>query len=500
MKSALNMNEVSTLSTVLLSNLDEGIFFSKISGFIMDHFEDYKAQVFEVYQDGSTELRAENGQMINNGVRYEKGQGLSGYVARMKRAYYSNSKRDPLLATTKRDEVVENEICVPVICDGTVIGTVHVQTNNADRKFSESDITVINEILASIEKPIANMKMYLIAKNLNRELMNKIELKEKELSERGPATLKLKASQEKVELIGHSSALVKVLGMAKKVAGEDFPVMIFGDGGSGKKSLARKIHEMSARKEHASVLIHCSALDSAVVDIELFGEVDRPGLIEKANGGTLILDDVTHLPLTIQTKLLRAIVSGEIYRIGSKVPTAVNFRIVTTSKTQIEEAVEEGKFLSDLYYRLNIVAINMPNLKERAEDIKILSEHFLNNGKSSENNKMLTSKAIEKLAAYSWPGNIRELRNIMERTYILTEDRYIDEHHLPELHCEEKVVEEVQVDYTEMTLHDLEKLHIVRTLEHLSGNKTRAAKALGITVKTLYNKLHSYGLVQAKSE
>src|SRR5690606_7054961 len=132
---------------------------------IMDHFEDYKAQVFEVYQDGSTELRAENGQMVNNGVRYEKGQGLSGYVARMKRAYYSNSKRDPLLATTKRDDVVENEICVPVICDGTVIGTIHVQTNNADRKFSEADIAAINEILTSIEKPIANMKMYLIAKN-----------------------------------------------------------------------------------------------------------------------------------------------------------------------------------------------------------------------------------------------------------------------------------------------------------------------------------------------
>lgn len=500
MKSALNVNEMSTLSTILLSNLDEGIFFSQISGFIMDHFEEYKAQVFEVFPDGSTLLRAENGKMIEDGVRYEKGQGLSGYVARMKRAYYSNSKRDPLLATTKRDEVVENEICVPVICDGTVIGTIHVQSDNVERKFSESDIAVINEILTSIEKPIANMKMYLIAKNLNRELLSKIELKEKELNERGPLAVKNKNHLEKVELIGHSSALVKVLGMAKKVANEDFPVMIFGEGGAGKKSLARKIHEMSARKDHAIVLIHCSALDSAVVDIELFGEVDRPGLIEKANGGTLILDDVTHLPLNIQTKLLRAIVSGEIYRVGSKVPTAVNFRIITTSKIAIDEAVEEGKFLSDLYYRLNIVSINMPNLKERAEDIKILSEHFLNHGKNSEDNKMLTSKAIEKLAAYSWPGNIRELRNIMERTYILTEDRYIDEHHLPELQSEEKIVEEVQVDYSEMTLHDLEKMHIVRTLEHLSGNKTRAAKALGITVKTLYNKLHSYGLVQAKTE
>src|SRR5690606_16483379 len=120
-------------------------------------------------------------------------------------------------------------------------------------------------------------------------------------------------------------ALVKVLGMAKKVATEDFPVMIIGEGGSGKKTLARKIHEMSGRKDHQAVLIHCSALDSAIADIELFGEVDRPGLIEKANGGTLILDEVAFLPLTIQTKLLRAIVSGELYRVGSKIPTAVNF-------------------------------------------------------------------------------------------------------------------------------------------------------------------------------
>lgn len=500
MKSALNLNEMSTLSTVLLSNLDEGIFFSRISQFMTDHFGEYKTQVFEVFADGSTTLRAENGKMLEQGISYDKGQGLSGYVARMKRAYYSNSKRDPLLATTKRDEVVENELCVPVICDGTVICTIHVQANNADRKFSDADIAMVNEILSHIEKPIANMKMYLIAKNLNRELLNKIEQKEKELELRGPATLKTKAAQEKVEIIGHSSALVKVLGMAKKVASEDFPVLIIGEGGSGKKSLARKIHEMSGRKDHAAVLIHCSALDPAVVDIELFGEVDRPGLIEKANGGTLILDEVTYLPLTIQTKLLRAIVSGELYRVGSKIPTAVNFRIVTTSKVAIDEAVEEGKFLSDLYYRLNIVSLNMPNLKERAEDIKILSEHFLNNGRSQEENKMLTSKAIEKLAAYSWPGNIRELRNIMERTYILTEDRYIDEQHLPELQVEEKVIEEVQIDYSEMTLHDLEKSHIVRTLEHLSGNKTRAAKSLGITVKTLYNKLHSYGLVVAKTE
>jgi Nif-specific regulatory protein len=147
------------------------------------------------------------------------------------------------------------------------------------------------------------------------------------------------------------------------------------------------------------------------------------------------------------------------------------------------------------------VGIAMPSLSERQDDIKVLSEYFLNLGKKSEDFKILTSKAIEKLSTYNWPGNIQELRNIMERTYILAEDKYVDEQHLPRLIAEEVAeVEEEAQNFSEMTLHSLEKLHICRTLDHLDGNKTRAAKVLGITVKTLYNKLHSYGLVNPKAE
>lgn len=500
MKNALNQNEVSTLSTVLLTNLDENVFFSKISEFVKKQFGEYKVQVFEAFEDGSTQLRAENGKVIDSGLVYDKGQGLSGYVTRIKRAYYSNSKRDPLLATTKRDACVESELCAPIIVEGMILGTIHVQSKKEDRKFSEADVEIIREILDSLESPLKNLKMYLIAKHLNRELQGQIEQKEEELKLRGPVSNNKKLGMDKVEIIGHSNAIMEVNNIAQRVAGEDFPVMLIGESGCGKKLLAKRIHSLSSRGESPVEVLHCSAIEESQMEVELFGSTERPGIFERANGGTLILDCIEELSLNIQAKVLRSLLSGEIYKVGSNAPTAVNVRIVSTNKQPLDQAVEEGRFREDLLYRLNIVKIDMPSLKERRDDIKVLSEFFMNQGKAQEDYKILTSKAVEKLVNYRWPGNIQELRNVMERTYILADDRYVDEHHLPNLAVEVMEEEAPQEDFSEMTLHELEKLHIIRTLEHLGGNKTRAAKTLGITVKTLYNKLHSYGLVQSKSE
>lgn len=500
MKRALDMNQVSTLSTVLLTNLDENVFFSKISDFVNRQFGEYKVQVFEAFEDGSTQLRAENGKLVEGGIILEKGKGLSGYVTRMKRAYYSNSKRDPLLSGVQRDEAIESELCVPVNADGMIIGTIHVQSSTEGRTFSEEDVEAVREILSEIQTPLKNLKVYLIAKHLNRELQGKIEQKDEELKMRGPAQVSKKSSSEKVEIIGHSNPILEINNIAKRIAGEDFPVMIVGESGTGKKLLARKIHSISSRAEGEVHVLHCSALDEAQVELELFGTTERQGLFEKANQGTLILDCVEELSLNIQAKVLRTLLSGEIYKAGTNIPTAVNARVVSTNKRPLDQAVEEGKFREDLVYRLNIVSIDMPSLEDRKDDVKVLSEFFMNHGKAKEDYKILTSKAVEKLMGYNWPGNIQELRNVMERTYILSDDRYVDEHHLPNLTREVKEEEPQQEEFNEMTLHDLEKIHIIRTLEHLGGNKTRAAKTLGITVKTLYNKLHSYGLVHAKSE
>ena len=146
MKSALDMDKVSTISTQLLTNLDETIFFTRLSSAIMELFKEYKVQTFEAFNDGSTLLIAENGKSITDGTEYAKGQGLSGYVVRTKRAYYSNSKRDPLLASTKRDECVESELCVPIISEGSILGTIHIQTDNSERKFSEEDVSIVLDL------------------------------------------------------------------------------------------------------------------------------------------------------------------------------------------------------------------------------------------------------------------------------------------------------------------------------------------------------------------
>jgi Nif-specific regulatory protein len=499
MKSALDVNKVSTLSNELLQNLDERVFFTKLSTIISDLFGEYKAQVFNVYQDGATELMAENGKSINDGDFYEKGQGLSGYVVRTKRAYYSNSKRDPLLATTKRDECVESELCYPLISDGQIIATIHIQSTLEDRRFNEADIEILNNLFGELETPINNMRMYLIARNLNKELETKIKEKEQELLSRGPMIGNKATTQDNIEMVGQAKSFVDIINVAKKIAKEDFPVLIAGASGTGKKMLARKIHNLSDRSGNECLVAHCSAIDEDKLELELFGSTARPGIIQRANGGTVILNSVEELTMDVQQKLLRLLISGELYNVDSKIPVAVNVRVVSATKIDLTKRVEEGLFNEDLMYRLNIMNIKMPSLKERKEDIKILAEKFLNSNISGDD-KMLTSKAIEKLGNYVWPGNIHELKNLMERTAILISEQFIDESHLPELESEAEVVEEVQEDFSEMTLHDLEKLHICKTLDHLAGNKTRAAKSLGITVKTLYNKLHSYGLVHTKTE
>ena len=495
MKTASHQNELATLSTVLLSNLDEVVFFSKLSGFIHDLMGEYKVMGFEALADGSTSLIAENGQALSSAKLLNKGQGLSGYVARMKRAYYSNSvKRDPIASTGIREEAVEAELCVPVMIDGSVIGTINVQSLKKDRNFNDSDIASINEVLAQLQSPIRNMHLFLMAKNLNRELLSRIEAKEKELSSRVEIQVS-RSFEDNSQMIGLSKNFFDIVQTAKKISSQDFPVLLEGAHGVGKKILARKIHGWSGRKG-GCVVASCSALNESQMDRELFGS---KGLLVQANGGTIIIDDIGSTTLNIQTKLLRALVAGEMITSDSEEKIALNVRIIATSKISLKNLVEEGKFKEELFYRLNTIALRIPSLKERHDDIKVMGEHFLNQGKSEK--KVLTSGAIEKLTSYFWPGNAHELKNVMERTYILTDGQYIEADHLPEFAVEVKVEKiEAPVRYVEFTLFDLEKKHIIDTLDHLSGNKTRAAKALGITVKTLYNKLHSYGLIEAREQ
>jgi len=495
MNKTLQANELSTLSTVLLSNLDETIFFAKLSGFFHELSQEYKVLTFEVLHDGSTQLMAENGIVPNDVKILNKGQGLSGYVARMKRVYYSNSvKRDPIASTGIIDEKVESELALPIIVEGSVIGTIHLQSIKKDKQFNDNDVAEINSILAQLSIPLKNMHLYLMAKNLNRELMSKMEAKERESSQKTEIAI-IKGFEDQSQMLGVSKIFLDIIQVAKKISAQDFPVLLEGAHGVGKKILARKIHQWSGRKGQV-VTATCSAMNEVQLDKELFGS---KGLLVQANGGSIIIDDISSTSLHIQMKLLRVLITGEMTCLDSNEKVRLNVRVIATSKVSLQEQVEKGQFKEDLYYRLNTLSLKVPALKERRDDIKVLAEYFLNQGKKES--KVLTAGAIEKLTNYFWPGNAHELKNVMERTYILTEGQYIEADHLPEFAQEVKAEKQVvEMKFSEATLYDLEKKHIVDTLSHLSGNKTRAAKALGITVKTLYNKLHSYGLIEAREQ
>ena len=306
--------------------------------------------------------------------------------------------------------------------------------------------------------------------------------------------IKDKSKQDTMEMVYCSDAIKKLIKIADKVAPTDSSVLIAGSSGTGKEMIARRIHDKSYRKNKGFTVISCSCLNESTVESELFGhekgaftgaERQKIGLLEKANGGTLVLDEIGELKPKVQTKLLRLLQESEIYRVGGNVPIRLSLRVICCTNKNLAEAVIEGKFREDLYYRINTITITVPSLTERPEDIPVLLKHFL--GQSIEVEK----SALTTLLRYSWPGNIRELKNLCERLRILQDSNTIKPEHLPEELLTQKKQSAVLYN-PGITLAELNKLYILNALEHFPS-KREAAKALGITVKTLYNRLHEYG-------
>ncbi len=305
--------------------------------------------------------------------------------------------------------------------------------------------------------------------------------------------IKDKDSQSNKMIYG-SEAMKKLFKVVDRVASTDSSILISGKSGTGKEMIARAIHNKSYRKNKAFTVINCSCLNENTVESELFGHekgaftgADRQkiGLLEKANDGTLVLDEIGDLKPKTQTKLLRLLQESEIYRVGGNVPIRLNIRVICSTNKNLAEEVIKGRFREDLYYRINTIAITMPSLSERPEDIPMLLKHFLGQ------NIQIEKPALTVLTNYSWPGNVRELKNLCERLRILQDGNIIKLNHLPEEILNRKKQSSVFYD-PNVTLAELNKMYILNALEHFSS-KRAAAKALGITVKTLYNRLHEYG-------
>lgn len=512
---AENVSEIETLVSILLSTLDESIFFPKLGHFLHSQMNCDHTIIKLVLESGDIQEISKNGSFIQEGDISEKGQGVAGHVQRTKQPYFCNdSSRDPLLQKEHQSGIV-SELAIPLVQEGIVIATLHFQSKHSERSFSRQDIVNVKSVLNQIQLPLSNMKMYLSAKHLNMALMKKIEAKEKEILKKNIEPSGNSSFQiEEKEIVGRSKVMNELLHVADKVATSDINALILGDRGVGKEMIARRIHCRSFRKGKSFLSIDCSTLQEDELEREIFGQEIghfndvqiKNGLIELANGGTLFLNNIERLSLSLQSKIYNFINEGMAFRIGGHMPYRSNVKLIVASTKDLNALITEGTIREDFLYSVNTVVLKVPSLKERGEDIERLAYHFLNEKKSVEEHKSFSPGAIKCLQEYPWPGNVRELQNIVERAYILSDSKIVEKEHLSDnvvnqkVELESKEEKKSSLEYQQVTLDELERQHICQTLGHLSGNKTKTAKALGITVKTLYNKLHSYGMINNQKE
>jgi len=312
------------------------------------------------------------------------------------------------------------------------------------------------------------------------------------------------------EIITADRRMRDVIQLGKTVAGSKATVLIQGESGTGKELLASLIHENSTRSSRPFVAINCAAIPENLLESELFGYErgaftgavsSKAGKFEFANGGTLLLDEISEMDIRLQAKLLRVIQEGEVDRIGGRKPIPVDVRIVATTNRNLSDCVREGSFREDLFYRLNVVNLTVPPLRERIGDVKILSNHFMAQF-AEKNGKILGSFSNEAyllLESHSWHGNVRELENVVERAVITAKDGQITDKEIyiarrdgvVNFANEAQVVE--NCDWMPgKTLNDIERNVIIEALKYHSGNRTHTAKALGISIRTLRNKLAEY--------
>ena len=309
-------------------------------------------------------------------------------------------------------------------------------------------------------------------------------------------------------IIGHSQALLRVLELAARVAARDSTVLIRGETGTGKELLARAIHFNSHRKQHAFMTINCGAIPNELLESELFGYTKgsftgaaslKKGKVEIADGGTLFLDEMGELPLELQVKLLRLIQNGEIEKVGASGPTQVDVRIIAATHRNLQAMVEDGAFREDLYYRLAVIPLELPPLRERTDDIPELVEHlFLNTRKKHEVPHLkLPSALLPYFCAYRWPGNIRELENVIERLVVLSVGNEIAFNDLPEAlrrHSPEHDAIQLDLPAQGISLEGVERELLLRALRKFDWNQTQAAKYLDISRRTLIYRMEKYSL------
>jgi DNA-binding NtrC family response regulator len=382
------------------------------------------------------------------------------------------------------------------------------------KQKSHDTLFILMTAYGTVESAVAAMKegaYDYLSKPLDMQRLRALVLKALEfqavVAENNDLRLRLQKRSEPGVLVGESESMRKVTQLADEVARSEVTVLIEGESGTGKELVARSIHLKSTRADKPFISVNCAALPEQLLEAELFGHVkgaftgavaDKPGRFQLADGGTLFLDEIGDLSAKGQGDLLRVLEDGTFRMVGGTKLTRVNVRVVAATNKKLQEVVAAGKFREDLWYRLQIVPIFIPPLREHPEDIPMLIESFLEHftTKHKRRGKELSTEAMQLCQRFPWPGNVRQLRNVVERSVLTCHDGTIHVKDLPDfLRAHDRISTTFTVR-AGMSLAEVEKLLIRRTLTHVSSNRDEAAKTLGVSRRTLQYKLKQYGLVK----
>ena len=409
-------------------------------------------------------------------------------------------------------ERVKNDTPDVVITDIKMPGMDGIQLLQSIKKHDPAIPVVIMTAYASQQSAIDAVNMgafqYLIKNAKNDEIRlvvrNALEMR-RVRQENQYLKRELKRGHDGKSIIGTSEEMIRVFKLVEKVADSDATILIQGESGTGKELIAKEVHYGSRRASGPFVSINCGAIPRDLLESNLFGHVkgsftgavrDSSGLFQVAEGGTFFLDEIGDMPLATQVKLLRALQEREIIPVGGTQPIKIDCRLVAATNADLERDVAEGRFRADLFYRLNVIPVRLPSLRQRREDIPLLVDHFLRRHAGADGNpKTISKEALDTLMKYDWPGNVRELENVIERAVILDETGRLEPNDLPEkIRLGPSQRGSLIIESPTLTLEELEKEYILKVLHSTKWQKKRASEILGINASTLYRKLIAYGV------